>query len=302
MRDALQLKFALEEYISIYEKESFLDSTLLKSIKGRIEEVDAHVLYLIRRSYLEFRDWSDFYQLQMPKNNQEALSTSLLHELLRTEIITAEIHPMFIVDKFFTEKRIFSTFSLKNQFLKNDRLPKILSNNVLKQSLKQGVLDGCFALVKLTRTKNLSFTYYIKEEIEFEEISFEETEFITDWSKEKLTNYLKQIPFAETNKSKDEIRNIKGGVNDSQSPSSDLILRFKKINPKFFSSLQQGIINPLYEKSNDIKLDLTIQIQNPDSLKDQFLISLIKDTTDQLGGSVQEKNSLKQKISEKKDD
>ncbi|MHA1513018.1 MAG: DUF499 domain-containing protein [Candidatus Hodarchaeales archaeon] len=139
--DTLQLKFALEEYLTAYEEDLFFDSIVNKSIKGRIEETNTRILYLIRQVYLEFRDWNDFYHLEIPKNNQDALSTSLLHELLRREIITPEIHPMLIVDKFFNEKRIFSTKSLKSQFLKNERLPKLLSSDVLKQSLVRGLQE-----------------------------------------------------------------------------------------------------------------------------------------------------------------
>ena len=208
---------------------------------------------------------------------------------------------MFIVDRFFTENRIFSTYSLRNQFLKNDRLPKLLSSNVLKQSLLRGVHEGYFALIKLSKTKDLSFAYSFKEEIEYEEISFEETEYITDWKREEITNYLKKNTLIETKKLKDEVIDEKRKENNSKSSSSNLILKFKTINPEFFSSLQQGIIKPLYKKSRDLRLDLTIHIQNPDSLNDQFLISLIKDTTDQLGGIVEEKNNLKRKTRDKKD-
>ena len=297
MVDTLQLKFALEEYSTIYDKDPFLDLLVFKSIKGRIEEINLRTLYLIRRIYLEFRDWNNFYHLQIPKNTQDTPSTSLINELLRTEIITTEIHPMLIVDKFFSEKRITSTISLSNQFLKNERLPKLVSNDVLKQSLIRGVREGYFALIKLNQKNDSSFEYLFKEEIESKEIVFEETEFITDWKREKIESYLKNIPIFETESSKDDVAR----KNDSESPSSSLTLTFNKIDPESFSSIKQGIINPLYKKPSDIMLDVTIKIQNPDSLNDQLLISLIKDTTDQLGGSVQNKGNLKSKNRRKKE-
>jgi hypothetical protein len=300
MLDTLQLKFALEEYLATYKKEQNPDSIVIESIKVRIEEVDARILYLIRRVYLEFRDWNNSYRIEVPKNDHEVLSKFLLNELLRTEVITAEIHPMFIVDKFFDEKRIFQLHSLKDQFLKNERLPKLLSNSVLKQSLKRGVNEGYFALIKLNPTKNQIQSYHFKDDIEIEEIKFEEREFITDWKKDEISNYLKKIPLTERKTLTGEVKEIKTEKGDSKITSSDLILQFKEINPELFSSLQKGIINPLYEKSKDLKIDLTIQIQNPDSLDDQFLISLIKDTTDQLGGKIQNKNNLKPKEKKKK--
>jgi len=300
--DTLQLRFALEEYSVINEKDPFLDLIVTESIKERIEGINRRIQYLIRRMYLEFRDWNSFYHLQIPKNNQDTLSTSLLNELLRTEIISTEIHPMLIVDKFFCEKRIVSTISLSNQFLRNERLPKLLSNDVLKHSLIRGVREGYFALIKLNQKKDSSFEYIFREEIESKEIVFEETAFITDWKREKIKNYLNSIPIFETESSKEEVARQKGGKNDLESHSSLLILTFNKIDPKFFSTMKQGIIDPLYAKRSDIILDVTIQIQNSDSLNDQLLISLIKDTTDQLGGNVLEKSHLKSKKGRKKED
>jgi len=147
----------------------------------------------------------------------------------------------------------------------------------------------------LIRKKDLQFEYHFKKEIDFEE-----TEYITDWKSEEIENYLRNVPFFGTKVSEDEVTNKKGGKGKSDSPSSDLILQFNKIDHNIFSSLQQGIINRLYEKSQDLKLDLTIQIPNPDSLNDSFLISLIKDTTDQLGGFGHEKNNLKKQKKRKK--
>jgi hypothetical protein len=247
------------------------------------------VQYFIKRTYLEFNDWNDSYQLQILKNSQDAFSESLLLELLRNDIITSEIHPIFIVDKFFDENRLISLHSLKYQFLKNERLPKLLSINVLEQALIQGVKEGIFALMTLNRDNDPPYMYIYQKEIKSGDLEFAETEFITNKKREEIIDHFEEISSEAPKTSKTGKTLKKDDENDSHSIPSDLILQFKEINPEFYSSIQQGIIKPLYEKVKELRIDLTIQIQDPDSLEDEFLISRIKDTTDQLGGTIHKK-------------
>ncbi len=295
MIDILQLRFALEEYLTTYKEDPLHDLMVTKSLKRRIEETTTRVLYFIGRTYLEFYDWNDSYQLQVPKTNQEAIPKSLLDELQRNDIITNEIHPRFIVDNFLDDDRVISLFSLRNQFLKNERLPKLISINVLGQAIIQGVREGVFALVESNLKKDPPLTYTLQKEIEISNISYAETEFITTAKREEIANFLENISISESKKSKTKVKMKKGDITGLKSIPSELVLQFREINPKIYSSLQQGIIKPLYEKTKELKIDLTIQIQNPDSLEDEFLISMIKDTTDQLGGTVQEENNRKKK-------
>ena len=297
--DILQLRFALQEYLTMYKEDPLHDPMELKSIKERIEEINARVQYVIKRTYLEFYDWKDSYQLQILKNGQDAFSESLLLELLRNDIITSEIHPIFIVDKLFDENRIISLHSLKYQFLKNERLPKLLSINVLEQALIQGVKEGIFALITLNHDNDQPYTYICQKEIKIGDIEFVETVFITNKKKEEVTDNFEEIPGEGAKTLKNGKTLKKDDKNDSHSIPSDLILQFKEINPEFYSSIQQGIIKPLYEKAKELRIDLTIQIQDPDSLEDEFLISRIKDTTDQLGGTIHKKKDQMKKEFEK---
>jgi hypothetical protein len=299
--DILQLRFALQEYLTMYKEDLFHDLIILKSIKERIEEINARVQYFIKRTYLEFDDWNDSYQLQILKNDHDAFSDSLLLELLRNDIITSEIHPIFIVDKLFGENRIISIHSLKYQFLKDERLPKLLSIDVLEQALIQGVKEGIFALITLKQDNDPPYTYIYQKEIKIGDIEFVETEFITNMKREEFTDYFEEIPGEAPKTSKSGKTLKKDDNNYLRSIPSDLILQFKEINPEFYSSIQQGIIKPLYEKAKELRIDLTIQIQDPDSLEDEFLISRIKDTTDQLGGTIhkkkdQMKNQMKNEL------
>ena len=291
MFDILQLKYALQEYLETYEKTDLPNSMLIKTIKERIEEINRRILYLIRRSYLEYHDWNNTYQLPVPKNTDEDIAKSLLIELLKNDIITAEIHPMFIVDKFLCENDIMSLNLLKNQFLKNGRLPKLVSTNILEQTLINGVKEDLFALVRLNQLDDQKFSYFSKVEIKPKEIKFNQLEFITTKPREEIANQLKSKSISKLITQREEKSRETGDTADSTSVPTEMLLEFRNINQDSYSSVQKGILSPLYEKNKDIRVDLSIQIQIPDSMEDEFLISLIKDTTDQLGGTIQKKKT-----------
>lgn len=253
-----------------------------QEIKAKLKETEKKISTAILNAYrhLAFLDktglmWKD---LGIPTAGTEAnLSERVMRYLKDQEKILSRLTPKYIIEKTFAsdenEKELKEIFNL---FLKTPGLPLLENEKVLLDAVKEGVKSGLFGIKEMEEI-------YFKQEIE---PNLDSIILRGEIAKEKKEAEIKVEESIEQKPRK--ISEEATGTFDTRVKPEELTksLTFKYVIPwDKLSEVIKGVIGPLKEKADTIKILIEITANSKDGFDRTTLDSKVKETLKQIGAT-----------------
>jgi hypothetical protein len=169
-----------------------------------------------------------------------------------------------------------STQNLLNQFYQDQKLPKLANEQVLIDSLIDGVEKLLFriedrAYKTQNQVKNLSED--INNQISIE---FSQNQIILSTILEKQMKSVKCNEKFIENKMSYYLKSIEGVRHPQLVDDDDCIFQINELNSKLFKSFQEEVLGPLVRNSNEVWFDVSIRIKNSKNENERKEISAFK--------------------------
>ncbi len=271
LKNTIQEKLAVQIVLqnlkddSLYVEEHQMLRSRLLTLNNKKE-------HLLNRLYLDFTDSIHRYQLTPPKKSEHTSIKWIVQELILNEVIVEELHPTYIKDSFLNKLSKIDTHSLLDQFLKDLHMPKLLNKQILQKTLSEGFEDMIFSFEDTSAPQNRPKSPHEKHFPDI--ISFKETEYIV-------------LP----NQAKNQLSETRTLVVDKTIKNKGLSFHFSHLKPIDLRSLMIGILEPLEREEENLQLEITINLMNPQNISNKMTLSLLKETVSQVGGIIHDYNT-----------
>lgn len=281
----------------------------LPDIKKEIKQIKKDFSYNVRKTYKNIRVKDEKIDLGMPITGKESLSSWYKRELENKEEIITHLHYRPIVKKFLQERERISTKKILDQYYKNRDLSMLQSEEVLIRALQKGIETGDLALAILDEDKNISKnTFIFNVRPEKEDITFEENEYL--FSKK----YCEQITCPEchsllvdgkcpqceteptqktdTHKIKEKQKKYEEEETKKKEKTEKkyrkIKLKISDVSSNKILDLSRGVLNPISQDIGEFNLEIYIDIDDEEGIKETTLENTVKETIKQIGAKIEE--------------
>jgi len=300
----------IKTYLALKEIKKEIESGENEQLKEKIAEVNDRLSkierdfsYNLRRMYHILQVGNELIDLGQPGVGKETLSGWYRRELENREKLVSNLHYRFIVNRFLTNKEV-STKTTLEQFYKDKGLVMLSSKDVLKQAIRQGVVDGAFGIAYVQDEEIKEETFKFNTSISIGEITFDDNEYLL--AKEYCLDYLRKIEEDEgrDEKEKDEQIGYKATeekhefVRDSREEYEKrkeksvadkyrrVMLKIEDIPSTRIADLNRGVLMPISKEIGNFKLKIEIDISDEEGITKSTIDETIKDNVRQIGGRI----------------
>ncbi|MEM2112080.1 MAG: ATPase, partial [Candidatus Bathyarchaeia archaeon] len=226
------------------------------------------------------KDGIQTFDLGIPTIGEKPSLTKRTKEYLKDqEVILSKLSPKVLLEKTFSkEDERKNITEIYESFLKYPDLPILENENVLKDTIAQGVQTGTFGL-----TTDDKICY--GEPITFLELT-QETQLVRKEIAQKMKEETEKLPTPGIEaKPPTEITTV------TTAPGKETITKLTlKANVPWdkLSDLMRGVFMPLNQEGAQINLEIKIEAQSQQGISKNTLDLKIKETLNQIGATVLE--------------
>ena len=253
-------------------------------VEQKLKDADASLSVKLLSAYRYLakasKDGIQTFDLGIPTIGEKPSLTKRTKEYLKDqEVILSKLSPKVLLEKTFSkEDERKNITEIWESFLKYPDLPILESENVLKDTIAQGVQTGTFGLA-------IDDKIHYCESITFLELT-EETQIVRKEIAQKIKEETeKQPPTGVAPKPTIGIPPI------APIPGKETITKLTlKANIPWdkLSDLMRGVFMPLNQEGAQINLEIKIEAQSPQGISKNTLDLKIKETLNQIGAEVLE--------------
>lgn len=252
-------------------------------VRQKLKDVDSSISFKILSAYRYLakasKDGSETFDMGIPTVGEKLSLTRRVKDYLKDqEILLDRISPKVLFEKTFSkddERKIVA--EVQEAFLKFPELPILKSENVLRNSIAQGVQDGKFGLVCEEKAR-------YREMVSSTEVT-EDAFILRKEIAEKMKEEMEGVPIGEEEKPPIEITGE--GAAPEEGIVRKIVLRAKVPWDKL-SELMRGVFIPLSREGAQISLEVKIEAQSEQGISKDTLDLKIKETLNQIGADILE--------------
>ncbi len=294
--DLIQTKLVLIELKNLYSiRKDDKSHDHMIEIKNRLIKIENSLSYNIRKTYSTLLDGKTIISLEIPQTQDEPLTTWYYRELTRKDFIAKKLHYSKLISLFLGSNSFISTKLILEQFFMNPELMKVLSSQVIQESICNGVKEGAIGLATARKNSVNVESFRFLNEINPSEITFCNNEVIlinevskVILSKIKENPEMKEIEIPLQTQEFSQQISVKKDLKDYRitKKTSSLSFEVSDLDSKFIPAFYRGVLQPLQSKNMKISLVLSLDIQSEKKIPESFMDTLIPETIDQLGAKM----------------
>lgn len=274
------------------DKESGLTEKT-EEVTERMKRIKDDISFNTRRMYNILIIGNEKISLGQPTVGKESLSNWYKIELESREKTTTNLHYRFILNKFMQGKESLETKIILDQFYKDPSFVIPTSQDVIKRSIQQGIVEGAFGLGYIQDNKIDKDTLKFKSNIPTNQISLDEGEILL--SKElaiKLQQEQTEIPIPPDDgkiKGPEYPQEPSGGesqIKEKEKRFKKISLRIENIPASKIADLSRGVLMPISREIGAFNFNMEIEIQNEDGVSVKTIKDKVKETISQIGANI----------------
>jgi predicted AAA+ superfamily ATPase len=274
------------------DKESGLTEKT-EEVTERMKRIKDDISFNTRRMYNILIIGNEKISLGQPTVGKESLSNWYKIELESREKTTTNLHYRFILNKFMQGKESLETKIIIDQFYKDPAFVIPTSQDVIKRSIQQGIVEGAFGLGYIQDNKIDKDTLKFKSNIPTNQISLDEGEILL--SKElaiKLQQEQTEIPIPPDDgkiKGPEYPQEPSGGesqIKEKEKRFKKISLRIENIPASKIADLSRGVLMPISREIGAFNFNMEIEIQNEDGVSVKTIKDKVKETISQIGANI----------------
>lgn len=275
------------------DKESGL-SEKTEEITNRMKRIKDDISFNTRRMYNILVIGKEKISLGQPTVGKESLSNWYKIELESREKTASNLHYRFILNKFMLGKEKIETKIIIDQFYKDPSFVIPTSQEVIKHSIQQGIVEGAFGLGYLQDNKIDKDTLKFKSNIPTNSISLDEGELLISKElsikiQQEQTEEEPTPPDEEKPKGPDYPEGPSGGdsqIKEGEKRYKKISLRIEDIPASKIADLSRGVLMPISREIGSFKFNMEIEIQNEEGVSEKTIKDKVKETISQIGANI----------------
>jgi len=275
------------------DKESGLTEKT-EEVTERMKRIKDDISFNTRRMYNILIIGKEKISLGQPTVGKESLSNWYKIELESREKTATNLHYRFILNKFMQGKEKLETKIIIDQFYKDPSFVIPTSQEVIKHSIQQGIVEGAFGLGYIQDNKIDKDTLKFKSNIPTNSISLDEGEILI--SKELATKLQQEQteeisipPYEEKPKGPEYPERPSGGesqIKEGEKRYKKISLKIEDIPASKIADLSRGVLMPISREIGSFKFNMEIEIQNEEGVSEKTIKDKVKETISQIGANI----------------
>jgi hypothetical protein len=261
--DLFQVKLAIKELQLTHKSQSTVKrDDEQHELESRSSSVNSSISHYFDNFYLDYCDGIQHFRLTAPRQDSESFSRWILQELVSNEILLSKLHPSYIKDIFLEKLPSISTQNLLDQFYQDQELPKLVKDQVLMDSLVEGVEKQIFRIESVANEKSYQVKSLSKQRNNQISIEFSQNQILLSTLLGKRMKSTKDDAGFIKNKKSNDLESIDGLEIPQIVEDDNFTFQINELNSKLLTAFQKEVLDPLVRNSNEVRFDISIRIKN----------------------------------------